>query len=138
MARPKKPQNNGFDAQTEVLEVPDDDRVLANGASFKLVQLAFDLLPKPAAQRIVQSVNTDGVLVDYISENAYHRAEAFEIMFKIMRDSYAKSIQKGSATMFPHKGKYHWILLTSSFCDKEIKGERMNPETGKPENEGMT
>lgn len=137
MARPKKPQANGFDETAEVLEIPDDDRVLANGASFKLVQLAFDLLPKPSAQRIIQSVNTDGVLVDYVSENAYHRAEAFEIMFKLMRDSYAKSIAKGSVTMFPIKGKQHWHVLTESFCQDGTRSERMNPESGKQEDEGL-
>jgi hypothetical protein len=115
MARPKK---------TEVKF----EGLYPQGVHFGIIQLERDLLPKPAAQRIVQWVNRNGELKCYVSENAYHRAELIDIFDKLYRLSYQQSISKGSPCLYPVKGRIHWTFFTESFC-KGGDSARINPET---------
>jgi len=114
----------------------DPNAIFANGACFGVIQLEIDLMPKPSAQRIVQLVNYNGRLVQYVSENAYHRSELIDIFDKLYRASYQQSISKGAVALLPIKGRLHWKLFTVDFC-KTGKGDRVNPETGETENEGL-
>jgi len=84
----------------------------------------------------VQLVNYNGRLVQYVSENAYHRSELIDIFDKLYRASYQQSISKGAVALLPIKGRLHWKLFTVDFC-KTGKGDRVNPETGETENEGL-
>lgn len=124
MAKPKKENNEAAD-----FKAPE---IVPNGAHFGIVQFPQDLKPPPSAQRIVQWVNRNGTLSVYISENAYHRHEAFAWMDKLFRDSYRESIAKGATALTPIKGRIHWCRFTEEFCIK-LKGERINPETDLPE-----
>lgn len=106
--------------------------IFPNGAHFGIIQLPGDLLPKPAAQRIVQWVNRDGQLRVYISENAYQRTELITWYDKLMRLSYQHSISKGGAALAPVRGRIHWCRFTEDFCKKR-RGARVDPETDQPE-----
>src|SRR4051812_29868467 len=110
-----------------------------NGLHFGIVQLPRDLLPPPAAQRIVQWVNRDGVLKAYISENAYHRTELFTILDKLTRLTYDNSIRRGGAFLMPVRTRIHWHTFNLEFLtgdDEALKPEhRVNPETDEPEDE---
>lgn len=113
----------------------DEEGIFPIGAFFSVHQLPCDLLPKPAAQRIVQLVHYgDGKLRCFFSENAYHRGELFEIHGSLFRRSFDLTVVKGFPNLGPHKGKIHWCEFTEEFYQKG-KGPRINPETGKPENE---
>lgn len=110
------------------------EKVMTNGAKFGFTQLARDLLPSPAAQRIIQLVNNNGVLTEYITENAYHRAEAIDIFDKLVaRYAYGESITKGAATLLPVKWKIHWVLATDEFLSVGGHPDRMDPSTGEVE-----
>lgn len=112
----------------------DPDAIYPNGAHFGIIQLPGDILPKPSAQRIVQWVNRAGQMSVYISENAYVRNECITWFDRLMRISYQHSISKGSMALTPQKARIHWCRFTEEFCKKR-KGERINPETDKPEKE---
>lgn len=114
--------------------VNDPETLIANGALFGIIQLPIDLLPKPAAQRIVQQVNRNGELRVYMSENAYQRTELITWYDRLMRLSYQNSITKGGATLAPTKARIHWIRFSEENC-KKGRGERINPETDTPEGE---
>lgn len=114
----------------------DPEMIFPNGAHFGVIQLPADLLPKPAAQRIVQWVNRDGALNVYVSENAYQRTELITWYDKLMRQSYQNSISKGCAFLSPTKGRIHWCRFSEEFC-KTRRGERVNPETNEKEVESV-
>lgn len=122
-------------AEAEVQQPANDPEALfPNGAMFGIIQLPIDLLPKPAAQRIVQLVNRNGELRVYMSENAYQRTELITWYDRLMRLSYQNSITKGGASLAPTKARIHWIRFTEEHC-KKGRGERINPETDTPEAE---
>lgn len=127
MARPKKPENaeTAKVPETTAFDTPD---IVPNGAYFGLIQMPQDLLPAPAAQRIVQWVNRDGKLSVYVSENAYQRIEAITWLDKLIRLSHQGSLAKGAAALFPIKGRIHWLRFTKDFCNT-TKGKRVSPET---------
>lgn len=111
---------------------------IPNGASFTIVQLERDLVPRPQAQRIVQTINWNGEIKAYISENAYHRNECLEHFMALVRKSYENSIKKGGIALYGIKGRIHWHEFTEEFCLKGKHGVRLNPENGEPEQEGET
>lgn len=102
--------------------------IVPNGAHFGMIQMPQDLLPAPSAQRIVQWVNRDGKLSVYVSENAYHRIEALQWLYKLERIAYDQSIAKGGFVLSPVKSRIHWLRFTEDFT-KTMKGVRVNPET---------
>lgn len=115
-------------------QINDEQAIYPNGAHFGIIQLPGDLLPKPAAQRIVQWVNREGKLNVYVSENAYQRTELITWYDKLMRLSYQHSISKGAIALSPTKARIHWCRFTEDFC-KTRSGERVNPETDQVETE---
>lgn len=112
--------------------VNDPDAIFPEGAHFGIIQLPGDLMPKPAAQRLIQWVNRHGQLSVYISENAYQRTELITWFDRLMRLSYQHSISKGGASLAPTKGRIHWARFDEKFC-RTRKGERIDPETDLPE-----
>lgn len=95
-----------------------------------------DLSPAPAAQRIVQIVNDNGQMAVYITESAYHRSELKSIFDFLFRKSYTAGISKGAVGLMPVKGQIHWHKFEPDFLSgKNTKTPRLNPETGKPEEE---
>lgn len=118
---------------------PKAGEIFPNGLHFGIIQLARDLNPQPAAQRIVQWVNRDGALKAYVSENAYHRTELFTILDKLSRMAYDASIRRGGAYLMPVRTRIHWHEFKEDFLKGEpeaLKPEhRVNPETDKPEEE---
>jgi hypothetical protein len=124
MARPKKTDN------------PEQEMEIApNGAHFGVIQLPRDLIPHPAAQRIVQWVNRNGELKAYVSESAYHRSELKSWFDKLFRESYSASISKGAAALLPVKSRIHWRRFHPDFLSGSvIEGERIDPTTDLPEN----
>lgn len=118
-------------------KVLEQQAVFPTGVHFGAVQLPIDLQPKPSAQRIVQFFHTaDQGLRCYISENAFIRSELFMIMDRMFKESYRKSIAKGSVALLPVKMRLHWCEFTEEFCATG-KGLRIDPETGKPEDESL-
>lgn len=111
-----------------------EQQIFPNGAHLGVVQLPIDIAPRPSAQRLVQWVNRNGELECYISENAYAKNELFYWWDRLFRMTYQTSIAKGSVALGPIKARIHWCLFTEDFC-KTGRGERMNPETGFPEDE---
>ncbi len=113
------------------------EQVFPNGVHFGILQLPRDLMPAPAAQRIVQWVNRDGVLKAYISENAYQKTELFTILDKLTRMAFANSIARGGAHLMPVRTRIHWHEMTVPFLKGEtdaLKAEnRINPESDTPE-----
>lgn len=128
----KKKQPEAKPEEKAEEKVNDPTAVYPNGAHFGIVQLPGDLLPKPSAQRIVQWVNRNGKVDVYISENAYVRNECITWFDKLLRLSYQHSISRGSLALSPQKARLHWCRFTEDFCKKR-RGERVNPETDKPE-----
>lgn len=122
MARPKKNP-----------EAP-TDQIFPNGMSLGTIQLERDLNPKPSGWRITQLVNRDGKYSAYVSENAYQRSECTEIYRFLYELSKQNSLEKGAVSLFPVKSRFHWKRFTIPFC-LTGEGERINPETDKPEAE---
>lgn len=143
MARPKGSKNKSkADLETPVqldgtkgVIVPSEiDEIAPNGAHFGVVQLPRDLKPAPAAQRIVQWVNWDGVLKAYVTESAYHRTELKSFFDLLFRKAYTAGISKGAASLLPVKGRIHWHRFEPDFLSgTNTDTERVNPETDGPE-----
>lgn len=110
------------------------EAIFPNGVHWGVIQLERDLTPHPAAQRLIQWVNKNGVLKVYVSESAYHRTEIKMWFDKFFRDSYSSSISKGGVALGPVKGRIHWLEFNEEFV-LTGKGLRMNPETDEPEEE---
>ena len=117
MAKRKKAEEKDITPAAET-PPPATQEIFPNGAHFGVVQLPIDLMPKPAAQRIVQWVNRDGKLEVYITENAYHRNEMITWYDKLMRLSYQHSISKGSSALFPVRAAFTGVSLRKSFAGR--------------------
>lgn len=113
-------------------ENKNEGMVLPKGAFFTTIGLDRDMLPAPAAYRIVQLVNRGDKMEVYVSENAYVRAELMTHRQALERKSLDETLGKGVGALQPVKGKIHWIALTEEFLTTG-KGPRINPETGDAE-----
>lgn len=105
------------------------ENFLPSNTYFSFLRLQQDQHPSVPCERLVQMVIKDGVVTTYVTESAYIRDEALQILDRLLDNGYEYGLMKEKATMVCSKDKIHWRELTPALVEGN-PGPRVDPETG--------